>query len=256
MKDLLNGIFYWILKYLIIITTTIILVLSGVLLFSISHVAVTGYKSYLIYSISTTSVISIMLLIASIIGMIILNLSNKLFKKNSINNEVNSVRQEHYLSDDDNKFLNYLIKADKSFNVFLKSKSLKIFYSIIIIFIIIYSYNDYYVVTEDKIIEKNLFSNKTYSYDEVEKIKTGITPGRDVNLYYELIMKDGTDLNLLSGVVDTKDSKYEDVIYNIDNKLINNGTEKEIDYTNVGEFKKQGYDGGYVDKVLRLLNLQ
>ena len=71
----------WILKYLVIIVTTIALVLAGNLLFIESHKVISEKKSFILYTISSESMVAIMILIASIIGIIIFKLNRKfLFK--------------------------------------------------------------------------------------------------------------------------------------------------------------------------------
>ena len=71
----------WILKYLVIIVTTIALVLGGNLLFIESHKVISQKKSFILYTISSQSMAAIMVLIASIICIIIFKLNKRFLTK-------------------------------------------------------------------------------------------------------------------------------------------------------------------------------
>ena len=53
----------WILKYLVIVITTIALVLGGDLLFIESHKLISEKKSFILYTISSESMVAIMILL-------------------------------------------------------------------------------------------------------------------------------------------------------------------------------------------------
>lgn len=98
-----------------------------------------------------------------------------------------------------------------------------------------------------------MFYTKEYKYEDISNITTGITDGKDINLYYNLKMNNGSKIKLISGIMDTEEA-YENVIYNIDKKLVSIGASKEIDTSNIDKFLKQNYNDEYEANVLRILN--
>ena len=94
----------WILKYLVIVITTIALVLGGDLLFIESHKLISEKKSFILYTISSESMGAIMILIASIIGIIIFKLNRKFLSKKVSSKSKGELRYENIDS------YNYLVK--------------------------------------------------------------------------------------------------------------------------------------------------
>ena len=95
-------------------------------------------------------------------------------------------------------------------------------------------------------------SDKVYNYDDVEKLELGFTKGKESNVYYDLVMNDGNKISLIGGSIEAVNENYEDVIYEIDNKLQSLGKEKVIDTFYLEDFKNKGYSQDYVERVLRL----
>lgn len=240
----------WILKYLVIIVTTIALVLAGNLLFIESHKVISEKKSFILYTISSESMVAIMILIASIIGIIIFKLNRKFLVKrvsskvkgNLIYNNIDSY----------SPLVKWTIKIDKKINIFAKSNLIKVLYIVFIIGIIVFSYNNYTAVTNNEIIYKTVFSDKVYNYDDVERLELGFTKGQESNVYYNLVMRDGTKISLIGGSIEVVNESYENVIYEIDSKLQSLGKDKVIDKFYIEDFKNQGYSQDYVERVLRL----
>ena len=114
-------------------------------------------------------------------------------------------------------------------------------------------YTNFNVVTDEKIVVRRMFYTKEYKYEDISNITTGITDGKDINLYYNLKMNNGSKIKLISGIMDTEEA-YENVIYNIDKKLVSIGASKEIDTSNIDKFLKQNYNDEYEANVLRILN--
>lgn len=122
-----------------------------------------------------------------------------------------------------------------------------------IFLLIVIGYTNFNVVTDEKIVVRRMFYTKEYKYEDISNITTGITDGKDINLYYNLKMNNGSKIKLISGIMDTEEA-YENVIYNIDKKLVSIGASKEIDTSNIDKFLKQNYNDEYEANVLRILN--
>ena len=239
----------WILKYLVIIVTTIALVLAGNLLFIESHKVISEKKSFILYTISSESMVAIMILIASIIGIII-----KLNRKFLVKRVSSKVKGNLIYNNIDSysPLVKWTIKIDKKINIFAKSNLIKVLYIVFIIGIIVFSYTNYTAVTNNEIIHKTVFSDKVYYYDDVEKLELGFTKGKESNIYYNLVMSDGTKISLIGGSIEVVDENYENVIYEIDSKLKSLGKDKVVDKFYIEDFKNQGYSQDYVERVLRL----
>ena len=240
----------WILKYLVVIVTTIALVIGGNLLFIETHKVISQKKSFILYTISSKSMSAIMVLIASIIGIIIFKLNRKFSTK-----KVSSKSKGKLIYNDINSYsplVRWTIKVDREINRFAKSNLIKILYSVFVIGIIIFSYTNYTAVTNNEIIHKTVFSDKVYHYDDVEKLELGFTKGKESNVYYNLVMSDGTKISLIGGSIEVVDESYENVVYEIDNKLQSLGKDKVVDKFYIEDFKNQGYSQDYVERVLRL----
>ena len=100
-----------------------------------------------------------------------------------------------------------------------------------------FSYTNYTAVTNNTIIHKTVFSDKVYNYDDVEKLELGFTKGQESNVYYDLVMRDGTKISLIGGSVEFVDESYENVIYEIDSKLQSLGKDKIVDKFYIEDFK-------------------
>ncbi|MCI9070983.1 MAG: hypothetical protein HFJ14_10045, partial [Clostridium sp.] len=146
----------------------------------------------------------------------------------------------------------WTIRIDKRINDFAKSNLIKVLYIIFIVGIIIFSYTNYTAITTNEIIHKTVLSDKVYNYDDVEKLELGFTKGKESNVYYDLVMNDGNKISLIGGSIEAVNENYEDVIYEIDNKLQSLGKEKVIDTFYLEDFKNKGYSQDYVERVLRL----
>ena len=240
----------WILKYLLIIAITIVLVLGGNLLFIEIHKAISQKKSFILYTISSESMSAIMVLIASIIGIIIFKI-NRIF----LNKNVSFKSKGKLIYDNINSYshlVKWTIRIDKGINRFLKSNLIKVLYIVFVVGIIIFSYTNYTAVTNNEIIHKTVFSDKVYYYDDVEKLELGFTKGKESNVYYNLVMSDGTKISLIGGSIEVVDENYENVVYEIDSKLQSLGKDKVVDRVYIEDFKNQGYSQDYVERVLRL----
>ena len=245
-KELLR----WILKYLVIIVTTIALVLAGNLLFIESHKVISQKKSFILYTISSESMAAIMVLIASVICIIIFKLNSKFLSK-----KVSSKSKEKLIYDNINSYsslVRWTIKVDRKINKFSKSNLIKVLYIVFVVGIIVFSYTNYTAVTNNEIIHKTVFSDKVYNYDDVERLELGFTKGQESNVYYNLVMRDGTKISLNGGSIEVVNESYENVIYEIDSKLQSLGKDKVIDESYIEDFKNQGYSQDYVERVLRL----
>ena len=240
----------WILKYLLIIAITIVLVLGGNLLFIEIHKAISQKKSFILYTISSESMSAIMVLIASIIGIIIFKI-NRIF----LNKNVSFKSKGKLIYDNINSYshlVKWTIRIDKGINRFLKSNLIKVLYIVFVVGIIIFSYTNYTAVTNNEIIHKTVFSNKVYNYDDVEKLELGFTKGKESDVYYNLVMHDGTKISLIGGSIEVVNESYENVVYEIDSKLQSLGKDKVVDRFYIEDFKNQGYSQEYVERVLRL----
>lgn len=240
----------WILKYLVIILTTIALVLGGNLLFIESHNLISQKKSFILYTISSECMAAIMVLIASLIGIIIFKIN-----RNFLTKKISSKSKDKLIYDDINSYnslVKWTIRIDKRINDFAKSNLIKVLYIIFIVGIIIFSYTNYTAITTNEIIHKTVLSDKVYNYDDVEKLELGFTKGKESNVYYDLVMNDGNKISLIGGSIEAVNENYEDVIYEIDSKLQSLGKEKVIDTFYLEDFKNKGYSQDYVERVLRL----
>ena len=245
-----NEFLGWILKYLVIIVTTIALVLGGNLLFIEIHKIISQKKSFILYTISSESMSAIMVLIASVICIIIFKINRKFLTK-----KVSSKSDRKLIYDNIDSYsplIKLTIKIDRDINRFSKSNLIKIIYSVLVIGIIIFSYTNYTAVTNNEIIHKTVFSNKVYNYDDVEKLELGFTKGKESDVYYNLVMHDGTKISLIGGSIEVVNESYENVVYEIDSKLQSLGKDKVVDRFYIEDFKNQGYSQEYVERVLRL----
>jgi len=240
----------WILKYLVIIVTTIALVLGGNLLFIETHKVISQKKSFILYTISSESMAAIMVLIASVICIIIFKLNRRFLTK-----KVSSKSKGKLIYDDMDSYsplVRWTIKVDRDINKFAKSNLIKVLYIVFVVGIIVFSYTNYTAVTNNEIIHKTVFSDKVYYYDDVEKLELGFTKGKESNIYYNLVMSDGTKISLIGGSIEVVDENYENVVYEIDSKLKSLGKDKVVDKFYIEDFKNQGYSQDYVERVLRL----
>ena len=124
----------WILKYLVIILTTIALVLGGNLLFIESHNLISQKKSFILYTISSECMAAIMVLIASLIGIIIFKIN-----RNFLTKKISSKSKDKLIYDDINSYnslVKWTIRIDKRINDFAKSNLIKVLYIIFIKFTI------------------------------------------------------------------------------------------------------------------------
>ena len=240
----------WILKYLVIIVTTIALVLGGNLLFIESHKVISQKKSFILYTISSQSMAAIMVLIASIICIIIFKLNKRFLTK-----KVSSKSKKKLIYDNIDSYsplVRWTIKVDRKINKLAKSNLIKGLYIVFVVGIIVFSYINYTAVTNNQIIHKTVFSDKVYNYDDVERLELGFTKGQESNVYYDLVMRDGTKISLIGGSIEVVDESYENVVYEIDSKLKSLGKDKVVDRFYIEDFKNQGYSQDYVERVLRL----
>ncbi|WP_195990226.1 hypothetical protein [Clostridium sp. D53t1_180928_C8] len=240
----------WILKYLIIVFTTIVLVIGGNLLFVESHKLISHRKSFLLYTISSESMGAIMILIASVIGIIIVKLNRKFLSKKISSKSKGEIRYENI--DSYSPLVKWTIEMDRKISVISKNNLTKFLYIIFVVGVIIFSYTNYTAVTNDEIIYKTVFSDKVYYYDDVERLELGFTKGQDSNVYYNLVMSDGTKISLIGGSIEVVDERYENVVYEIDSKLQSLGKSKVVDRFYIEDFKNNGYNQEYVERVLRL----
>ncbi|MBU5484570.1 hypothetical protein KQI86_09525 [Clostridium sp. MSJ-11] len=135
------------------------------------------------------------------------------------------------------------------------SKGTKILVSILCLLGLFYSYTTYRVITEENIIIHNVlnFKGKFYSYSDTEEINTGIfSKRRDVNLYYQLKLKDGTKVEVLDASIDSKED-IEEALYDLDRKLVKSGVKKNIELKNLQKFIDKNYDKNYVKDVMKIL---
>ena len=240
----------WILKYLVIIVTTIALVLGGNLLFIESHKVISQKKSFILYTISSQSMAALMVLIASIICIIIFKLNKRFLTK-----KVSSKSKKKLIYDNIDSYsplVRWTIKVDRKINKLAKSNLIKGLYIVFVVGIIVFSYTNYTAVTNNQIIHKTVFSDKVYNYDDVERLELGFTKGQESNVYYDLVMRDGTKISLIGGSIEVVDESYENVVYEIDSKLKSLGKDKVVDRFYIEDFKNQGYSQDYVERVLRL----
>lgn len=240
----------WILKYLVIIVTTIALVLGGNLLFIESHKVISQKKSFILYTISSQSMAAIMVLIASIICIIIFKLNKRFLTK-----KVSSKSKKKLIYDNIDSYsplVRWTIKVDRKINKLAKSNLIKGLYIVFVVGIIVFSYTNYTAVTNNQIIHKTVFSDTVYNYDDVERLELGFTKGQESNVYYDLVMRDGTKISLIGGSIEVVDESYENVVYEIDSKLKSLGKDKVVDRFYIEDFKNQGYSQDYVERVLRL----
>ena len=240
----------WILKYLVIIVTTIALVLGGNLLFIESHKVISQKKSFILYTISSQSMAAIMVLIASIICIIIFKLNKRFLTK-----KVSSKSKKKLIYDNIDSYsplVRWTIKVDRKINKLAKSNLIKGLYIVFVVGIIVFSYTNYTAVTNNQIIHKTVFSDKVYNYDDDERLELGFTKGQESNVYYDLVMRDGTKISLIGGSIEVVDESYENVVYEIDSKLKSLGKDKVVDRFYIEDFKNQGYSQDYVERVLRL----
>ena len=240
----------WILKYLVIVITTIALVLGGDLLFIESHKLISEKKSFILYTISSESMVAIMILIASIIGIIIFKLNRKFLSKKISSKSKGELRYENI--DSYGSLVKWTILMDKRISSITKGSLFKVLYILFVVGIITFSYTNYTAVTNDEIIYKKVFSDKVYYYDDVEKLELGFTKGQDSDVYYNLVMRDGNKISLIGGSIEVVDESYENVIYEIDSKLQSLGKAKVVDRFYIDDFKNMGYSQEYVERVLRL----
>lgn len=240
----------WILKYLVIVITTIALVLGGDLLFIESHKLISEKKSFILYTISSESMVAIMILIASIIGIIIFKLNRKFLSKKISSKSKGELRYENI--DSYGSLVKWTILMDKRISSITKGSLFKVLYILFVVGIITFSYNNYTAVTNDEIIYKKVFSDKVYYYDDVEKLELGFTKGQDSDVYYNLVMRDGNKISLIGGSIEVVDESYENVVYEIDSKLQSLGKAKVVDRFYIDDFKNMGYSREYVERVLRL----
>ncbi|MEW9094807.1 MAG: hypothetical protein AB2417_06945 [Clostridiaceae bacterium] len=136
------------------------------------------------------------------------------------------------------------------------SKGTKILASILCLLGLFYSYTTYRVITEENIIVHDIlnFKGKFYSYSDTEEINTGIfSKRRDVNLYYQLKLKDGTKVEVLDASIDSKYEDIEEALYDLDRKLVKSGVKKNIELKNLQKFIDQNYDKNYVKDVMKIL---
>ena len=146
----------WILKYLVIIVTTIALVLGGNLLFIESHKVISQKKSFILYTISSQSMAAIMVLIASIICIIIFKLNKRFLTK-----KVSSKSKKKLIYDNIDSYsplVRWTIKVDRKINKLAKSNLIKGLYIVFVVGIIVFSYTNYTAVTNNQIIRKQLKS--------------------------------------------------------------------------------------------------
>lgn len=240
----------WILKYLVIVITTIALVLGGDLLFIESHKLISEKKSFILYTISSESMVAIMILIASIIGIIIFKLNRKFLSKKISSKSKGELRYENI--DSYSSLVKWTILMDKRISSITKGSLFKVLYILFVVGIITFSYTNYTAVTNDEIIYKKVFSDKVYYYDDVEKLELGFTKGQDSDVYYNLVMRDGNKISLIGGSIEVVDESYENVVYEIDSKLQSLGKAKVVDRFYIDDFKNMGYSQEYVERVLRL----
>lgn len=240
----------WILKYLVIVITTIALVLGGDLLFIESHKLISEKKSFILYTILSESMVAIMILIASIIGIIIFKLNRKFLSKKISSKSKGELRYENI--DSYGSLVKWTILMDKRISSITKGSLFKVLYILFVVGIITFSYNNYTAVTNDEIIYKKVFSDKVYYYDDVEKLELGFTKGQDSDVYYNLVMRDGNKISLIGGSIEVVDESYENVVYEIDSKLQSLGKAKVVDRFYIDDFKNMGYSQEYVERVLRL----
>lgn len=240
----------WILKYLVIVITTIALVLGGDLLFIESHKLISEKKSFILYTISSESMVAIMILIASIIGIIIFKLNRKFLSKKISSKSKGELRYENI--DSYGSLVKWTILMDKRISSITKGSLFKVLYILFVVGIITFSYTNYTAVTNDEIIYKKVFSDKVYYYDDVEKLELGFTKGQDSDVYYNLVMRDGNKISLIGGSIEVVDESYENVVYEIDSKLQSLGKAKVVDRFYIDDFKNMGYSQEYVERVLRL----
>lgn len=118
----------------------------------------------------------------------------------------------------------------------------------------------YDMIGENELIKKRLTYKRTYAYEDIERIKMGITSGfcpfEDVNLYYDIYFRDGKKIEVLGGSFEQGgDDVYELEIAELDNKILEKGIERVIDTKNVKKFLKQNYDDIYEKNVLDLLGV-
>ena len=148
----------WILKYLVIVITTIALVLGGDLLFIESHKLISEKKSFILYTISSESMVVIMILIASIIGIIIFKLNRKFLSKKISSKSKGELRYENI--DSYSSLVKWTILMDKRISSITKGSLFKVLYILFVVGIITFSYNNYTAVTNDEIIYKKFFQTK------------------------------------------------------------------------------------------------
>lgn len=240
----------WIIKYLVIIVTTIVLVLGGNLLFIETHKVISQKKSFILYTISSESMAAIMVLIASVICIIIFKLNRRFLTKKVSSNSKGKLIYDNI--DSYSPLVRWTIKIDRDINKFAKSNLIKVLYIVFVVGIIVFSYNNYTAVTNNEIIHKTVFSDKVYYYDDVEKLELGFTKGKESDIYYNLVMSDGTKISLIGGSIEVVDENYENVVYEIGSKLQSLGKDKVVDRFYIEDFKNQGYSQDYVERVLRL----
>lgn len=250
LNKLIKDFLKWTLKYLVSIVTTIALVLGGNLLFIETHKVISQKKSFILYTISSESMVAIMVLISSVICIIIFKLNRGFLTKKTASKSRGKILYDNI--DSYSPLVRWTINVDRNINEFAKGNLIKVLYIVFVVVIILFSYTNYTAVTNNEIIYKTAFSDKVYNYDDVERLELGFTKGKESNVYYDLVMRDGTKISLIGGSIEVVDESYENIIYEIDSKLQSLGKDKVVDRFYIEDFKNQGYSEEYVERVLRL----
>ncbi|SHH89461.1 hypothetical protein [Clostridium grantii] len=233
-------------KFILALMLIVIMAIVPMAFFAITSNLLSGYEDYVIYSTPSISFgIAIVIIYIWLLILLIRIFSWRIGKKNQTDTKnekelVNIVNSE----------------TEKPKVIEFRYKNQIVFTFILISILgLFYGYRTFNVITEDKIIVHNILnlSGKVYDYSDVSEIYTGISKDKDHNLYYKIELKDGKIINLISASIDSDNDAYELSIEHIDEKLLQIGVRKNIDFTNLSKFEDKDYNEEYAENVKRIL---
>lgn len=268
MGNFIKGFFRVILELIFVIIYAVTLVFASGVGLEFVHNKLYGADNYIFYTIPIISFFSLFGLLCFWSMYIILKIKNKRFEA-ELEKEIIACNGAEILSEEEinkDKFLKFLInisdiycKLEKKF-IFIKSRVFKrtlIASSISIsLVLLVISFTNYSAINEDSIIVKTTFSEDTYSYKDIKEINVGIMDNKDINLYYKLVLKDGTIFDMMNGsfIAGDESKPYEIVLIDLDKKLLARGIKKVRDLENLDKFYKQNYDNTYTKNVIDLIH--
>ncbi len=220
--------------------------------------------NYLLFVTRDLSMIPIMMIIILIV-FVFSEIKERFFNGQKNQKPIMDESDEPLEIEKHNKFEKFLLRL---VNVFFTHdiraikiiKVVKIIYILVLIIVIYLGMTSYGVLYSEsiKIGSPTVPKGVVYKYRDVKNVNVGISKNskKSYSPYYNVIFNDGKSVDFFGAAMhESKDLRFEDILIDLDEKLITQGVVKNVDKEDFEKYS-EGLDMNFVSRVERLFDDQ